>query len=68
MSSLFDPDAEPAPINRTICLATRWYGDDPMPHVCALRWGHDGNHATKPHPVGGGYVAATNWDNDEEAA
>lgn len=68
MSSLFDPDLEPAPINRTICLALNWLNDDPMPHVCALRWGHDGDHSTKPHAVGAGYVTAVNWHNDEEAA
>ena len=68
MSSLFDPDLEPAPIDRTACLATRWYDDDPMPHICALKWGHAGNHATKASAVGAGYVTAINWHNDEEAA
>lgn len=68
MSSLFDPEADPSPINRTMCLATRWFDDDPMPHICAMRHGHDGEHGTKPHAVGAGYVTAVNWHNDEEVA
>ena len=67
MSSLFDPDPAPVPrVVRTLCLATRWYDDDPMPHVCALKDGHDGDHGTKPWGGAAGEVGAVWWANDEQ--
>lgn len=34
--------SKPAPL----CLAIKWFGEDPMPHVCRLKRDHSGDHAT----------------------
>lgn len=64
--SLFDNPLNDAPIRREFCLHTKWFDDDPMPHVCALGYGHDGNHGTRPFGGPAGYVGVTHWPNEDD--
>lgn len=60
----FDPDNF-APIRREHCLSLRWFDDDPMPHVCALKYGHTGDHATSTWGGTAGNVGSVSWADDE---
>lgn len=56
----FNPDAHP-PINRSRCLALKWFDDDPMPSVCKLQPGHSGRHEAMTQAR----TVAQAWDDDE---
>lgn len=64
--SLFTDPFPDAPIRREYCLALKWFDDDPMPHVCALGYPHEGtDHATRRHVFQVGAVDVVTWANDE---
>lgn len=66
--SLFDTTPFPdAPIRREHCLAIRWFDADPMPHICALGYGHQGDHGTRAFGGMAGAVGSVCWANEDES-
>jgi hypothetical protein len=60
----FNPDHD-APIRREYCLSLKWFDDDPMPTVCALKHDHAGDHETRLHRFAVGAVDVITWAKDE---
>lgn len=49
----------------TKCLVTKFFGDDPMPHVCNLGRNHDGDHKTATYFA---QNTPTSWEADDAPA